>query len=132
METRVRLLSPEDRGKYDISLQENHRNEAKSEKRKSKKGRSCVWMQYMKSLKSIGDATIVQSCLKKSRKGDVWEKMELCTKIATGPKKRRNSTGNPPIIRYRSHHQFTGNTTNAKHHHPILASESLRNPTSPI
>ena len=80
MEARVRLLSPEHRGKYDISIQENHRNEAKSEKRKFKKGRSCAWMQDIKSSKSIGDAAVVQSCLKKSRKGDVWEKMELCTK----------------------------------------------------
>ena len=55
VETRVRLLSPEHRGKYNLLVQANHWAEAKSEKRKFKKGRSCAWMQDIKSSKSIGD-----------------------------------------------------------------------------
>ena len=40
-------------------------------------------MQDIESHESFGDATVVQSCLKKSRKGDVYEKMELCTKAGS-------------------------------------------------
>ena len=80
MEARVGLLSPEHRGKYHLSIQANHRAEAKGEKRPLKKGRSCAWMQDIESLQSIGDAAVIQSCLKKSLKGKVSEKLELCTK----------------------------------------------------
>ena len=79
METRVRLLSPECRGKYHLSIQANHRADAKGEKRRIKKSRSCAWVQDIESIESIGNAAVVQSCLKKSRKEDICEKMELCT-----------------------------------------------------
>ena len=79
METRVRLLSPEHRGKQHLSIQANHRAESKGEKRPLKKGRSCAWMQDNESLKRIRGAAVIQSCVKKSLKGKVSVKLELCT-----------------------------------------------------